>query len=236
LKKGDLGGFGDFYLIMEDFLLHYPQKGDSLFKEIARDLHTVYLDPYISLGPLGDNWAKYISGYKHAADILVDKIIDNTSITELLAFPIIFLYRHFIELSLKLIIRYSYQLYDNQSDYEQIHSLEKLWKDCRLIAEKKWPNGEDQTLDATEKIIKEFLKIDSSSYETRYPELKKIKDKKGKKDKDDRTFTMEGMSNINLQNMKELMKKIDNFLGSIGDAISIELSEMKDNESEYNCD
>lgn len=221
---------------MEDDLLSYPQKGDSLFKEISRDLYTVYLDPYLSLGPLGDNWAKYISGYKHAADILVDKIIDNTSIKDLLAFPIIFLYRHFIELSLKSIIRDGYQLFDIQSDYRQIHTLEELWKDCRLIIKKKWPNGDDEPLDATENIIKEFSKIDSSSYETRYPEPKKTKDKKGKKDKEDRTFTMEGMSNINLQNMKELMEKIDNFLGSIAEAISIELLEMKDIESEYNFD
>jgi hypothetical protein len=218
---------------MEDDFLPYPQKGDTLFKKISRDLYTVYLDPYVSLGPLGDNWYKYISGYKHAADILVDKIIDNTSIKELLSFPIIFLYRHFIELSLKSIIRDGYQLYDIQSDYRQIHSLEALWKDCRSIIKKTWPNGEDEPLDAAGNIIKEFSKIDSSSYETRYPEPKKTKERKGKKDS---IFTMEGISNINLKNMKELMEKMDNFLGSIDEAISIELLELKDNESDYNFD
>jgi hypothetical protein len=218
---------------MEDDFLPYPQKGDTLFKEISRDLYTVYLDPYVSLGPLGDNWYKYISGYKHAADILVDKIIDNTSIKELLSFPIIFLYRHFIELSLKSIIRDGYQLYDIQSDYRQIHSLEELWKDCRSIIKKIWPNGDDEPLDAAGNIINEFSKIDSSSYETRYPEPKKTKEGKGKKDN---IFTMEGISNINLKNMKELMEKMDNYLGSIDEAISIELLELKDNESDYNLD
>lgn len=85
-------------------------------------------------------------------------------------------------------------------------------------------NEEYETLDATENIIKQFSIIDLSSYETRYPERK------------DGTFTMEGISNINPKNMKELMEKINNFLGSIGDAISIELSEKKDIEFEYNSD
>jgi hypothetical protein len=47
---------------------------------------------------------------------------------------------------------------------------------------------------------------------------------------------MEGISNINLKNMKELMEKIYIFLGDMGDAISIELSEKGDIEYEYNSD
>jgi len=39
----------------EDFLLRYPQKGDSLFRENVSGHYNVNLDPYVSLGPLGDN-------------------------------------------------------------------------------------------------------------------------------------------------------------------------------------
>jgi hypothetical protein len=177
----------------------------------------------VFLGPLGDNWAQYISGYKDAADILVDKIIDGRSIRDFLAFPTIFLYRHFIELSLKLIILYGNQLYGIQSDYKQTHKLEDLWRDCKVIIEKNWPKEKEyvEILNATENIIKEFSKIDPSSYETRYPEKK------------DRSFTMEDIPDINLKNMKQLMDKINNFLGAMGDAISIQLSEMKDHGSDY---
>ncbi|MGO8761264.1 MAG: HEPN domain-containing protein, partial [Desulfobaccales bacterium] len=135
----------------------------------------------------------------------------SRSIRVFIAFPTIFLYRNFIELCLKLIIRYGNQLYNIQGDYKQTHDLEKLWNDCRAIIENK--GHKKETLDATENIIKEFSRIDSTSYETRYPEKK------------DRTFTMDGISNINLKNMKELMDKINNFLGSIGDGISCALSE-----------
>jgi hypothetical protein len=205
---------------MEDSHLSYPQKGDSLFRDIAGDGHNISLDPYVFLGPLGDNWAQYISGYKDAADILVDKIIDNRSIRDFMAFPTIFLYRNYIELWLKIIIQYGNQLYNIQRDYKQIHDIEILWKDCRAIIENKGHN--EETLNATENIIKEFSRIDSTSYEARYPEKK------------DRTFTMDGISNLNLKNMKELMEKINNFLGSICDGISCALLEKKDIESEYN--
>jgi hypothetical protein len=44
---------------------------------------------------------------------------------------------------------------------------------------------------------------------------------------------MEDIPDINLKNMKQLMDKINNFLGAMGDAISIQLSEMKDHGSDY---
>lgn len=209
---------------MEDVLLSFPQEEDSLFSEIARKGHNISLDPYVSLGPLGDNWAKYIIGYKEAADILADKIIDNRSVQDYLVFPAIFLYRHFVELSLKSIIRYGFELYNINIDYKQNHKLEDLWRDCRLLIEKNWPKEKEYVgiLNSTENIIKEFSKIDSSSCETRYPEPKR--DGKGKKE-DDRTFTLEGIPDINPKNMKKLMEKIANFLGAMGDAFSSELSE-----------
>lgn len=223
----------------DDFLLRWPQKGDSLFNKNDDGHHTIYLDPYVTLGPLGDNWAKYISGYKDAADILVNNIANNRSFQNSLAFPAIFLYRHFIELSLKLIIKYGHELYDVQNNYKEIHNLEELWSDCRLIIERKWPQENYEILDVTGNIIKEFSKIDLSSFESRYPEKKTTKGKK-KKTKDKikeidkiNTLTMEGIPNINFHNIKELIEKINNFLGGVGDAISIELSEKRDIESEY---
>jgi hypothetical protein len=246
-EKGRLRGFKDLRRIMEDFddfLLRYPQKEDSLLKQIAGDHHYVILDPYCSLGPLADNWAKYISGYKDAADILVDKIINDRSIQDHLSLPIIYLYRHCIELSLKLIIRYGYELYDIKENYEEIHTLDKLWKVCREIIEKAWPKEQKyvEILNATGIIINDLSKIDPSGQETRYPERKTIKNKKKSQKNNiievarDRRLTMEGISKINLKNMKEVIEKLYIFLGDMADAISIELSEKRDIESEYNFD
>jgi hypothetical protein len=164
----------------EDFLLRYPQKGDSLFGENFKSHYKVILDPYVSPGPLSDNWYKYISAYKDAADILVDKIINDRSVQDFLALPTIFLYRHCIEFSLKLVNRYGYELYGIKKDYEAIHVLEDLWKDCREVIDKNWPkeNKYSEILDATGNIIKDFSEIDSTSFETRYPDKKRLKKKR----------------------------------------------------------
>lgn len=225
-----------------DFLLRYPQKGDSLFSEDVSGQYNINLDPYVSLGPLGDNWSKYISAYKEAADVLVDKIIEDRSIQDYITLPTIFLYRHSIELSLKLIIRYGYELYNIKDDYKISHKLNELWEDCKLIISRRWPNDIEYVgiLKATENIIKEFCKIDSGATETRYPERKIIKkEKKNRNDNiieinRDRSLTLEDISNVNPQTMKQLMEKVYNFLGDMGDAISIELSEKREMESEYN--
>jgi hypothetical protein len=228
---------------MEDaFLSRYPQKGDSLFKEIVGGGYNISVDPYVFLSPLGDNWFQYIDGYKNAADILVDEILRNGSFRDFRVFPVIFLYRHFIELSLKLIIKYAYELYDTNKNYEETHYLDKLWKDCREIIEKGLPEDYTEILNSTENLINEFSKIDPTSFESRYPEKKKIKKKKKNQNYkiieiySHSIFTMEGIPEINLKNMKDLMEKINSFLGDMGDGISCQLQEKKDMESEYSSD
>jgi hypothetical protein len=226
----------------EDFLLRYPQKGDSLFRENISAHYDVNLDPYLTLGPLGDNWYKYLSAYKEAADILVNKIINDRSVQDYFVLPTIYLYRHSIELSLKLIIRYGSELYD-ESDYRQIHDLDKLWFHCRSIIEKNWPKEQKycEILNATEKLIEELSKIDPTGEESRYPEKPTIK-KKQKTIKNindnivsteiDKRLTLENIPNINLQNMRNLLEKLYNFLGDM--CPDNELSEKRDIESEYN--
>jgi hypothetical protein len=58
--------------------------------------------------------------------------------------------------------------------------LEDLWKDCRLIIEKKRPKEYYEILDATGNIIEDISKIDRTSFESRYPEKKLVKKKKEK--------------------------------------------------------
>jgi len=126
--------------------------------------------------------------------------------------------------------------------------LEVLWEDCKLIIEENWPKEHVycEILLATENIINELSKIDPTGTETRYSEKPTIKRKSKKSNKNDKIIytqrdirlTMEDMEGktISLQNMRELMEKIYNFLNDMGDGISIELSNKRDNESEYNSD
>ncbi len=76
----------------------WPQKGDKLFVE-GDDWYYV-----ACLNDKRDNLGLYIVGYKEAGDILVKNIIESRSHHDSLVFPIVFMYRHYLELRLKQLI------------------------------------------------------------------------------------------------------------------------------------
>lgn len=109
----------------EDSPLPWPQEGDQLIKA----------DNDWWLNACIDNWNKdfwiYASGYKKAADVLVDNIMSLASGTrnpiDYLVFPIVFLYRQYIELTLKQVIRVGIGLHKQQHPFPKHHKLDELW-------------------------------------------------------------------------------------------------------------
>jgi hypothetical protein len=204
---------------MENNSLDYPKKGEQLFKEIVGDWHNACLYPLKY-----DMWVNYIIGYKDAADILVEhvKTTGNSLDRDLLAFLIVFLYRHYIELQLKTIIKDGYQLLSVKRDYAKCHKLDDLWSDCKIILSKLWSEGESEPLDAMDDYINQFCQVDPTSTEFRYPARK------------NGTDTLDTLEIFNLNHLSGVMKSIENFLGGIHDAISIELEIIKDHDESPN--
>src|SRR5687768_7210692 len=103
----------------EEFRL--PKKGDSLIAE-AGDPKTLFADL------LTGNWASYADGYKTAADKLVDMLEGNAP-EDVLILPIIFMYRHYLELKLKYLIGALDVLSETQMPPAQFmtHNLPTLW-------------------------------------------------------------------------------------------------------------
>jgi len=211
---------------MEDEPFSYPKKGDDIFKKIV-GFHNACLSPFCGLGPTGDNFPKYIAGYKEAADILIKNIINERLNADYLVLSIIFLYRHYIELLLKSMIQAGYQLLSNEYNDKkyQHHKIAELWKDCRKVIEKKYPDTDKEKLDVVGNIIDQMSIIDPGSIDSRYPTQR------------DGSLTMEDLKEnqlyINLQNLQEIMDSIYNFLNHNCDAIYIELIEKRSIESEY---
>jgi hypothetical protein len=56
-------------------------------------------------GAGADRWCLYAAGYKRAAELLIQQV-RTTYEANTLIFPIIFLYRHYVEVTLKEIIEY----------------------------------------------------------------------------------------------------------------------------------
>jgi len=146
----------------------WPMEGDKLFleedswwrkTEIASDV----------LSRLVLMW----DGYKRAGDALVEysdrdeagRIDRNT-----LVYPIMFCYRHSVELALKWFLL-MYGGYAGVEPNLKDHSLTTLWKSCRATINRidPEPHPEDQaSRDAVDALIQELDKADPQSFAFRY--------------------------------------------------------------------
>jgi hypothetical protein len=198
---------------MENNSFDYPQKGEQLFKEIVGDWHNACLYPFKA-----DMWVNYLIGYKDAADILVEYVKKTNNNLDFLVFPIVFLYRHYLELQLKMIIKDGYDLLNTNKDYKKCHKLDDLWNDCKIIIKKMWPEGDKEPLGAMDHCISQFCQVDPMATDFKYPVRR------------NGTDALENLDFINLSHLSEVMKSIENFIGGIHEAISIELEIIRDHD------
>jgi hypothetical protein len=108
----------------------------------------------------------YAQGYFRGADTLVNETKRNPSNnpSNLLVYPICFLYRHFIEITLKGIIDYYIRLGYNVKNTIKIHNLEELL-DIVITLTKEEKSLIPENL---QKIIRDFNKFDPNSQGFRY--------------------------------------------------------------------
>lgn len=124
------------------------------------------------------SWDSYSRAYKDAADVLVEHIENICSPSDDLVYPIMFLYRHFLELTLKkLIIKmkvYDQDLQLPENLYNE-HRLNNLWCRCEEFLLKVLPDltaKDKDDLKQIDRIINEFCRLDQKSTEFRYPDGK----------------------------------------------------------------
>ena len=108
-------------------------------------------------------------GYKEAADILVENIKVTQSHQDMLVYPIIFLYRQYLELRLKIIIRDSKILLDDKVHIQNTHDLNNLWGDTKKFIRIIFKGEDIRPLNVVGKIIVKFNSIDPESKAFRYP-------------------------------------------------------------------
>lgn len=192
-----------------------PRKGDQLFRSDVDWWHNAVLSN------LDSGWALYAEGYKIAADVLVERVKHDRSEADFLVFPIVFLYRQYLELRLKEIIRDGSRLLDSPQRLPKDHRLDKLWSKCRRILEQVWPEGPAEHLDAVEECIHEFSRVDPTSTAFRYPT-----DADGKP-------SLPGSRHINLRNLSEVMARIGTLLDGASIGLSVYLDHKHEMEAEY---
>ncbi len=139
---------------------------------------TAFIDYYLS-------FPNYLGSYKRSFDILIKDVIETKSHVDYIAYPILFLARHCMELGLKTNIRY-FSKYSCKDDYTVAgtHDLEKLFKAFKMhvnetfvtlkakygiTAEKEDKKSFNDLCSEVEKLNTTFHALDKNSDAFRYP-------------------------------------------------------------------
>ena len=155
--------------------------------QILRNKHTehqfnAYIDYYLS-------FPNYLGSYKRSFDILIKDVLTTNSHVDYIAYPLLFLARHCMELGLKANVRY-FAKYSGKDDYVKAgtHDLENLFRAFKMHVEKTFENLKTKygievekddkksfkdLCDEVEKLNITFHAIDKNSDAFRYPVDKK---------------------------------------------------------------
>ncbi|MBN9585727.1 MAG: hypothetical protein J0G34_10060 [Afipia sp.] len=109
-----------------------------------------------------------MTGYKKAADLLVEKSQRSGYDRDTLVYPIIFMYRQFIELELKYLVS-TYGSRVGVTANWKSHDIAFLWSEFVKVLTAYGVNDPDQTDSVVRSIVAEFAKVDPGSYSYRYP-------------------------------------------------------------------
>jgi hypothetical protein len=146
-----------------------------------------------------------------AADWVVERAKEYE--VDYVVFPVVFLYRHYLELRLKELWRASGTLLDEPYEPPTTHHLRELWNVVRPRLEKVWPGYRPQDLEAIQEKIDQFEEFDRKSYAFRYPV-----DTRGRS-------TLQQRKAINLRQLKDNMDGIATVLDGASTGLSQRLDE-----------
>jgi len=159
-----------------------------------------------------------IQGYKTAADILVDHVISKGREQDTLVYPIVFLYRHYLELLIKNIIENGVKYLNKGENPPNIHLLAELWEKAKNIINEIFEEEEGSQELEIDHYIKEFVEVDKYSQAFRYH-----KDTKGNE-------LLEQTELINIRHFSECINKTGLYLENISDAIYDYLDRQNDSD------
>ncbi|MEQ1889539.1 MAG: hypothetical protein ABL951_10225 [Alphaproteobacteria bacterium] len=176
------------YHILELLNEKWPRNGDRLFLPGG--------DAWLAQDPRERRY-RLAKGYKRSGDVLIQRTVNDLSDRHNLVYPIIFCYRHYIELALKAMI-VDYGPWKGINSTRMGHDLIFLWNQFKKIAE--IYGGHNPTdMAAVESYIVEFNEFDPGSFSLRY--ATNTQDK----------LIVFPISSINLINLYEVMNGVENF-------------------------
>ena len=206
-KKGNNNSFELFSSAEMDNFVH-PEKNDILFKE------TTDCNDLVVIGRFGDkNDFMIINGfYDVAINALKGLMNKGVGEKDSQIYPIIYNFRHYLELIIKQSIRYfrliEHEIEDDEIGYKPNHSLKELWNILKVYLGKIEDTDQDETI-AFDKLLNELDAIDKNSFAFRYH------CDTGKKINDKIRLAIPDRKDISLNNLEKVIKKMHCYIEGI---------------------
>jgi len=116
-------------------------------------------------------WLLYAQGFLTAAEAACEHLLKNRQYTDFVVYPVLFLYRHYLEISLKALADDSLELLRREPQGKLIHGLRDLWEIAKkhLTEVLSDPEGMAMHLEVIEGAVAQFQALDPSGQGSRYP-------------------------------------------------------------------
>lgn len=172
------------------------------------------------------------SAYKDSGDFLVEALLKGGDGThpDRFAYPILYLYRHAVELQLKEILSIGLRLSliapsQKLEDAIENHNLYPLWNLARIVFEARWPLGDVAVLSAVEGEIQELHSADPDGQRLRYS-----------KTKDGETFPRVLPDQLDLLHLRTCFEGLWNFLEGGIDGLLDSLQNLEEMDAYFSPD
>jgi len=191
---------------------NWPKKGNKALVSAADGA-------YFHIPSIRMFYPPHATSFKEAAEIVLDKIEAdvNKASNDIFVFPVMYLYRHGIEINLKSIIKVGvgldfFRKEEVEEDLEW-HNLAKLWNHAKKLLFQRWPTSDPAPCKATEAVINELHQSDPNGQVFRY-----AADKNGKLHRYERL-----PDHISIAALKKTMDGVYNFLEATWSALEDDL-------------
>ena len=162
------------------------------------------------LNYMPDHGTAYTEGYRRAADILINHIDESGRDQDFLVYPVLFLYRHHLELLIKQIIGLARALAEDPDKHQykkDDHNLNNLWP----LAQKLILEVDDSYRPSDFKIVKEVVKAlhqaDERATDFRYAK------------RNDGTRSLEGIHYVNTRRFGKKMGEASDLLDGVDNGL-----------------
>jgi hypothetical protein len=176
----------------------------------------------------GDRWSTYATGYKKAADLIVDQVRNGIGYQDFLLYPVMFLYRQYLELAIKNLIFMCWRLLEIVPDDDLgAHDIKRYWSKCDALLQQISPGDSVKALRDVGRLIDEFSQHDPISMAFRYPVSRPDKATKERKP------TLQGLDVVNLRNVQEVIANIAVLFDGAEAQVGSYLSEQRAWEADF---